>query len=124
MVSVNLYRKEMTDVERTHSQEHPLTSPRVPNSAMVVSDGSDTVLGVIGAVGRWQACQSVLLSLVGVVCGWQVLVIAFLAPPTDHWCAPPSEHWDPRQWRTDGIPAADGVRILHPLTRRDEADLT
>ncbi|XP_043203235.1 organic cation transporter protein-like [Amphibalanus amphitrite] len=66
--------------------------------------GDDPVLAAMGTVGRWQACQSLLLSLVGVVCGWQVLVIAFLAPPTAHWCAPPSPHWDDQQWRREGIP--------------------
>ena len=75
----------------------------------------------VGEIGRWQLRLSVLLSLVGILNGWQILSVVFLAPHTEHWCAPPDGHHCsdttaaatittgvPRctseQWRAIGVP--------------------
>lgn len=49
------------------------------------------MVAVIGETGRWQVRQSVLISLVGVICSWHVLSIVFLAPTTEHTCVAPAE---------------------------------
>ncbi|XP_037088471.1 organic cation transporter protein-like [Pollicipes pollicipes] len=60
---------------------------------------ADDVVGAIGEIGRWQVRLILLLSLVGIECGWQVLLINFQAPPADHWCASPTAHGNQSQWR-------------------------
>ena len=71
-----------------------------PVLQVAMSESGDELVRLVGEVGRWQVRQSVLLSLVGVLCGWQVLCVVFLAPPTDHWCAPPAGlNWTTQQWR-------------------------
>ncbi|XP_037080412.1 solute carrier family 22 member 3-like isoform X2 [Pollicipes pollicipes] len=80
-----------------------------------MSAGEDEVVCALGAIGRWQVQLSVLVSLVGLLCGWQVLGVVFLAPPTDHWCAPPEGTGcgspgapgalcTPEQWRAAAVP--------------------
>ncbi|XP_043236316.1 organic cation transporter protein-like [Amphibalanus amphitrite] len=86
----------------------------------------DEVVRTLGGIGRWQVRQSVLLSLSGVLCAWQILSVVFLAPATEHWCAPPPGHHcadtsstsgdtrcTPRQWRALGVPheLRDGERV-------------
>lgn len=71
----------------------------------------DAVTKLIGGFGRYQLRAVFLCSLVSAFTGWHMMVISFMAPGIDHWCAPTDgyQNFTVTEWKELAIPKDEHV---------------
>ena len=77
----------------------------------------DVVTRCIGSFGRYQLRQILLISAIGIAAAWHMMVISFMAPGADRWCARPEEYrnMSVEQWKKYAIPPDPDVSNEHLL---------
>ncbi|KAG0419871.1 hypothetical protein HPB47_003820 [Ixodes persulcatus] len=107
----------------------PRTDARVIVGAML--DVSD----VVGRLGWYHAVLGAVTVLRAFPTAWTLLVVPFIVPPVEHWCAMPSlpslQNWTQERWRLSALPVVrngsdeqsvvlDGCNV-HPLLDAESA---